>query len=174
MVEIRRNAAMAKLAKRRHRRRALPFGLDPDEVRMMTIPVTVALAFAAWTLVTLFASVGVYRWSRVLSGQARLTDFPADRPEGADWYRRAMRAHANCVENLSIYVAIVVAIIATGVSMPALDVLAIALLAARIAQTLIHIIAAETNATVAVRFTFFLVQVLCMATMMAILVASAY
>jgi len=60
----------------------------------MTISVLALLGFAVWTLLVLFGSVGVYRWSRILFGGARLTDFPADAPAGADWSTRAMRAHA--------------------------------------------------------------------------------
>ena len=58
----------------------------------MTIPTLAILAFATWTPLLLFGSVGAYRWRRILTGRASLNDFPADRPEGADWYRRAMRA----------------------------------------------------------------------------------
>ena len=76
----------------------------------MTIPVWVLLLFAGWTLATLLATVGVYRWSRILTGRAALSEFRADEQHGSDWYRRAMRAHANCVENLPVYAAIVVAI----------------------------------------------------------------
>lgn len=137
----------------------------------MTAPVIVALAFAAWTIMILLGSVGVYRWTRILGGKARLTDFPADRPQGADWYRRAMRAHANCVENLPVYTAIVVAILATGVAARSLDALAIALLCARIGQTLVHVVARETTVTVAIRFALFMTQVLCMLAMIATVVA---
>jgi hypothetical protein len=49
---------------------------------MMSTPVWVLLAFALWTLVTLLATIGVYRWSRMLTGQSAITAFPADRPEG--------------------------------------------------------------------------------------------
>ena len=81
----------------------------------MTVPVWVLLLFAGWTVATLMATGGVYRWSRILSGRAALSDFPADALHGSDWYRRAVRAHANCVENLPLYAAIVVAIAASGV-----------------------------------------------------------
>ena len=33
----------------------------------MTTPVLVLLRFAAWTPLTLFASIGVCRWSRILT-----------------------------------------------------------------------------------------------------------
>ena len=128
----------------------------------MSVPVWVLLGFAGWTLITLFGSVGVYRWSRILTGRAALTDFVADVPHGEDWYRRAMRAHANCVENLPVYGAIVVAIVVSGVRSPLLDGLAIVLLAARIAQTLVHILFTPTNGVVFVRFAFFLTQAVCM------------
>lgn len=131
----------------------------------MTTPVLALLGFAVWTLLVLFGSVGVYRWSRILFRGARLTDFPADAPEGADWYRRAMRAHANCVENLPVFAAIVVAIVATGVASPALDALALVVLGARVCQSLVHIAVEQTQAVIAVRFTFFLAQALAMLAM---------
>ena len=101
----------------------------------MTIPVLVLLAFAAWTLLTLFGSVGVYRWSRILTGRASIAEWRADLPQGSEWYQRAMRAHMNCVENLPVYAAVVVALVATGVQSLAIDGLAVTMLAARIAQS---------------------------------------
>ena len=131
----------------------------------MSVPVWVLLAFAAWTLLALFGSVGWYRWSRILTGRAQINEFTPDVPHGSDWYRRAMRAHANCIENLPIYAAIVIAIIATGMRGRGLDALAIILLVARICQTVTHIVFQPTNTVVAVRFAFFLTQVLCMFSM---------
>lgn len=128
----------------------------------MPIPLWVLLGFAGWTLLTLFGSVGVYRWSRILTGRAQLKEFVADVPHGAEWYRRAMRAHANCVENLPVYAAIVVATVATGVRSPLLDTLAVILLVARVCQTITHIAFEQTNATVGVRFAFFFTQAWCM------------
>ena len=131
----------------------------------MSIPVLALLAFAVWTLLVLFGSVGVYRWSRILSGRARLTDFPADAPEGADWYKRAMRAHANCVENLPVFTALVVVILATGSKSPLLDALAVVVVAARVCQSLVHVGLPQSQAVIAVRFSFFLVQALSMLSM---------
>jgi len=128
----------------------------------MTIPVWVLLLFAGWTLATLLGTVGVYRWSRILTGRAALSDFRADEQQGSDWYRRAMRAHANCVENLPVYAAIVVAIAASGVRMPTLDTLAVVLLVARVLQTVTHVAFVQTDAVVGVRFAFFFVQIVCM------------
>jgi len=61
----------------------------------MTVPVWMLLGFAAWTVLLLLSTVGVYRWSRILTGRVPIRDFRADQVEGEDWYRRSMRAHAN-------------------------------------------------------------------------------
>lgn len=128
----------------------------------MTTPVWVLLGFAGWTLLTLLTTVGLYRWSRILTGRAKVNEFPADLPHGEDWYRRAMRAHANCVENLPVYGAIVVAAIASGATSSTLDVLAIILLIARVCQTIVHVAFAQTPIFVSIRFAFFFTQIICM------------
>jgi uncharacterized MAPEG superfamily protein len=128
----------------------------------MNVPVLVLLGFAAWTLLTLFGSIGVYRWSRILTGRTSVAEWRADLPQGSDWYKRAMRAHMNCVENLPVYTAIVVALIATGVKSATIDTLAIVILAARVGQTLVHIGLPPTNAAASLRFALFFVQAVCM------------
>jgi uncharacterized membrane protein YecN with MAPEG domain len=128
----------------------------------MIVPVWVLLGFAGWTMITLLGSVGVYRWSRILTRRAGLNEFPGDAPHGSDWYRRAIRAHANCVENLPVYTAIVVAILVGGVRSNTVDLLAIVLLIARVFQTITHILFEPTNRAVGVRFTFFFTQLVCM------------
>jgi uncharacterized MAPEG superfamily protein len=131
----------------------------------MTIPVLVLLGFAAWTLLTLFGSIGVYRWSRILTGRAAIAEWRADLPQGSDWYQRAMRAHMNCVENLPIYAAIVVALVATGLQSPTIDRLAIVMLVARVGQTLAHIVLPPTNTAASLRFALFFIQAACMIVM---------
>lgn len=144
-----------------------------NDPTMAGIPVWVLLAFALWTVVTLLATVGVYRWSRILTGRAAITAFPADRPEGEDWYRRAMRAHANCVENLPVYGAIVITMLATGTTGGVLDGFAIVLLVARICQTIVHVAFTGTHASTGWRFAFFLTQVLCMGGMSVVVISDA-
>lgn len=139
----------------------------------MTIPVWVLLAFAVWTLLTLTTTVGVYRWGHILTGRASISEWNPDVPQGSDWYRRAMRAHMNCVENLPVYGAIVVALVATGTTGPALDVLAIVLIVARVCQTLLHIGTRPGEFTAGLRFTFFFVQLVCMLAMGGIVVGHA-
>jgi uncharacterized MAPEG superfamily protein len=142
------------------------------EASTMSIPVLVLLGFVAWTLLTLFASIGVYRWSRILTGRASIAEWRADIPQGCDWYRRAMRAHMNCVENLPLYTALVVALAATGVQSATIDHLAIVLLAARIGQTLTHIMLPPTNPVTSLRFGFFCIQAGCMVAIAALATAT--
>lgn len=53
----------------------------------MTTPVWVLLpGFAAWTVLSLIASVGIYRWSSILTGRKGIHEFPDDKPEGSDLY----------------------------------------------------------------------------------------
>ena len=117
------------------------------------------LGFATWTLVLLLSTVGIYRWSRILTGRVPIRDFRADEIHGDDWYRRAMRAHANCVENLPVFCAIVLAVHVTAVTGFAVDLLAIAILLGRVGQSLVHVCLTQTNTVTAVRFSFFLLQV---------------
>ena len=128
----------------------------------MNIPVLVLLGFAMWTLVILSVGVGGYRWALILSGRASVAGWRADAPQGADWYQRVMRAHMNCVENLPVYGAIVVALTVAGLRSPLIDGLSETMLAARIGQTLVHVALRQTNAVVSVRFTLFSIQLICM------------
>ncbi len=125
----------------------------------MTTPLWVLLAFACWTLLALMIGVGIRRWSLILTGRAQLTDFPADLAHGTTAYRRAVRAHANCVENLPVYGAIVMTAFAAQTTSSTMDTLALVFIGARVCQTIVHMALVETNTTVSVRFAFFLVQV---------------
>ena len=131
----------------------------------MTIPLWVLLGFAAWTLLTLFTTVGVYRWTRILTGRVAIAEWRADEPQGSEWYRRAVRAHMNCVENLPVYTALVVVLLAIHADTPVLDALAIVILVARILQTVIHLSLEQTNTVAAMRFACFFIQALCMIAM---------
>ena len=89
-------------------------------------------------MLLLLATVGVYRWSRILTGRVPIRDFRADQIGGDDWYRRAMRAHANCIENLPVFGATVLALQVSGVDGAAVNSVSIAILAARVGQSLVH------------------------------------
>jgi len=112
-----------------------------------------------WTILLLLATVGVYRWSRILTGRVAIRDFRADQIEGDDWYRRAMRAHANCVENLPVFGVIVLALYVGGVQSATANLVAVVILVARIMQSLVHVCFVQTNMMASVRFGFFFVQI---------------
>ena len=131
----------------------------------MTVPVWVLLLFAAWTVLLLFLTVGYFRWSRILTGRATIREWRPDQDQGTDWYRRAMRAHANCLENLPIYTVVVIALLVTEAKSPWLDGLAIILLLARITQSVLHIGATQTELVAGARFGFYAIQIACMIVM---------
>jgi uncharacterized MAPEG superfamily protein len=139
----------------------------------MSIPVWVLLAFAVWSMLVLILTVGTYRWGLIFAGRVQVNQFRADRIEGSDRYRRAMRAHLNCLENLPIYGAIVLVIVISGAQSSALDGLALTLIGARIAQTLIHVSWEQTNLLAYLRFGFFFVQLICMFCMTALVAQHA-
>ena len=139
----------------------------------MPIPVWVLLGFAVWTLLLLFATVGVYRWSRILTGHIAISAWRADEQQGSDWYRRAMRAHMNCVENLPIYTAIVVALLAARVVSPIVDCLAISILVARVCQSTVHLACEQTNLVASIRFALFFAQAISMVAIAVLLVIAA-
>ena len=139
----------------------------------MTIPQWTLLGFAAWTLALLMATVGVYRWANILMSKARIASFRSDQLEGEDWYRRGTRAHANCIENLPVFGAIVYVITTIGLQGPMVDTLCIAILAARICQSTVHVSHVQTDALVAVRFSFFSVQLVCFLALIVMAVMAA-
>ena len=127
----------------------------------MTIPVWMLLGFATWTALLLLFTIGIYLWTRIFSGTVPIRDFPADASGGAEWYRRATRAHANCIENLPVFGAIVFALYVGNVGGALVDALSVAVLAARIVQSAVHVCFVHTNTIASVRFGFFFVQFIC-------------
>jgi uncharacterized MAPEG superfamily protein len=79
-----------------------------------------------------------------------IRSFRADQIE-ADWYIRAMRAHANCVENLPVFGAIVLGLYVGNVASAFVNAWAVAVLVARIMQSLVHVCFVQTNAVACVR-----------------------
>lgn len=140
----------------------------------MTIPIWALLGFAVWTLVLLLSTVGVYRWSRILAGRVPIREFRADRVEGADWYQRAMRAHANCVENLPVFGAIVFALYVVELESAVVSFLSVTILAARVMQSLIHVCFVQTNCATTIRFVFFFVQIVSFVVLIVMVVDHAW
>ena len=139
----------------------------------MPTPIWMLLGFATWTVLLLLSTIGVYRWSRILTGHTPIKEFRADQVEGADWYRRSMRAHANCIENLPVFGAIVFALYVNQLSGATISYLCIAVLVARVMQSMVHVCLPQTNAVSAVRFTFFFVQIVCFVTLIVMIVRHA-
>jgi len=127
----------------------------------MTVPVWMLLGFAMWTLLLLLFTIGIYRWSRIFAGSVPIKDFPADAAGGAAWYQRATRAHANCIENLPVFGAIVFGLYVGNVAGTLVDALAVTVVIARIFQSLVHVSFVHTNTVASWRFGFYFVQFIC-------------
>jgi uncharacterized MAPEG superfamily protein len=89
-----------------------------------------------------------------------ITAFPSGQPHGgSEFYQRLLRAHANCVENLPVFAALVLAHSLAGAAAPSIATAASLVLWGRVGQSLAHW--TSTKALwVHVRFGFFAVQVL--------------
>lgn len=124
----------------------------------MTTPLTCLVFFAAWTLGLVALGVAPYRVAQVLLGGRRPNSFSAANPDGPEWYQRLLRAHANCVENLPVFGALVLAGHLSGHTEGAFATLAQVVCAGRVGQTLAHL-SSGRSLVVNVRFTFFVVQV---------------
>lgn len=129
----------------------------------MPIPLWCLLGFAVWTLLLLLP-VMLTRTFKVLSGQSKANEFPADLPHGSDAYRRATRAHLNSVENLPVFASVVLVAAVSSIQSPLLDVAAIVVLGGRIVQSTTHLISISP-AAVTIRYTFFVVQYAAIVTM---------
>ena len=79
----------------------------------------------------------------------------------------------NCVENLPVFAAIVLCATATGADSRLLDLLAGAILVARICQTTVHLAFASSDFAASVRFAFFFVQAIGMLLMAAAVAVAA-
>lgn len=116
---------------------------------------TVLTAFIAWALV-LLVMMEVARSRLVMSGAVASNEFRPDNSNLSPFMQRLSRAFANCVEGLPIFGGLlVVALLTDRTSIT--DPLAPWLLAARIAQSSIHLASLSVMA-VNLRFAAFAVQ----------------
>jgi uncharacterized MAPEG superfamily protein len=123
----------------------------------MTTPLYALMGFFFWTML-LLTGIAVARTAQVLSGNATPSSFPAGVPHGSDPYWRLNRAHANCLENLPLFAAVVLTAAVAGVTSGTFDSLARVYVFARVGQSLAHL-SSGSDVAINVRFTFFLVQV---------------
>jgi len=96
------------------------------------------LGFVTWTLLLMVIGIGVYRWTMIFRGAAELTSFPGDVPHGSVAYRRLVRAHANCLENLPVFAVIVLVGAVTGLHPAGTDALAATTMGALLAHAAVH------------------------------------
>ena len=119
--------------------------------------ITALLLFAAWTLLLMFTYIG-YRVTMVLQGRPADSWTRGRAAEVPTFVARAEHAHANCVENLPVFAAIVLAAYALGKA-PVADQAAPYVLGARVAQSIVHLIGVN-HWLVLIRATLFTIQVL--------------
>lgn len=106
----------------------------------MTAATHVLLLFVAWTVLIAFGYVG-YRVALVLAMKERANAWTRGAQSHQDpaWVTRFHHAHLNCLETLPLYGGVVLVAYITG-QLGVIDPLAYIFLAARVAQSTIHII----------------------------------
>ena len=123
----------------------------------MTASLYSLMGFVFWTIILLLG-IGGIRVSQVMAGKTAPNAFPSGVPHGSEFYWRLNRAHANCLENLPLFAAVVLTAYVAGIHAPIIDTLSRVVVFARIGQSLAHL-SSGSNMAVNVRFSFFLVQV---------------
>ncbi|HYW04877.1 MAG TPA: MAPEG family protein [Gammaproteobacteria bacterium] len=122
----------------------------------MSVSLTALLGFASWTLLLLIL-MAFMRVGMVLSGRKQPHEFAPDGSDMPPFGQRLTRAHANCLENLPIFGALILVAVFSGKT-SVTDPLALWFLLARVLQSLVHLI--RVNAPmVNLRFLFYLAQV---------------
>jgi uncharacterized MAPEG superfamily protein len=111
--------------------------------------------FIAWTLLLLVLMEGL-RSQLVVTGRVRANGFQPDNANLSPFMQRLARAHANCLEGLPIFGGLMIVALITERS-AVTDPLAPWVLAARLVQSVIHLVSLSATA-VTLRFTAFAVQ----------------
>ncbi|MDK9557842.1 MAPEG family protein [Marinobacter sp. M216] len=122
----------------------------------MSSPTIITLVgFIAWSLLLLVLMESI-RSKMVLTKEIAPNEFNPQNSNLSPFMQRLARAHANCVEGLPIFGGIMIAAIITS-NANVTDQLAYIFLAARIAQSLLHL-ASLSPVAVTMRFGAFAVQ----------------
>jgi uncharacterized MAPEG superfamily protein len=121
----------------------------------MSLSILALIGYAAWTMV-LLASIAALRVRLTWQGVRPANGFAVSGDDVSPFSGRLCRAHANCYENLPVFAAIVIAAVFSG-STQLTDPLALWLLAARVAQSSVHMMSTR-NWAVMWRFTCLLGQ----------------
>ncbi len=123
----------------------------------MTATALALLGFVAWTLLLMLLMESMRSWL-VLSGRKRSDSFLIDGSDVSPFAQRLARAHANCYESFPIIGGLLLLALATR-NTTITDPLALWMLAARVAQSITHLLSASALA-VQIRFACFAVQLL--------------
>jgi uncharacterized MAPEG superfamily protein len=113
------------------------------------------LGYAAWTL-ALLGGIALLRSYYTLVGGRYANSFKVTGEDVSPFSARLCRAHANCYENLPIFAALI-AVAAISGNAAITDPLALWLLAARGAQSTVHLISTRNRAVI-LRFSFLVAQ----------------
>lgn len=111
--------------------------------------------FIAWTLILLLL-MEASRSFLVIGRKKQSNEFKPDNANLSPFMQRLARAHANCLEGFPIFGGLLLVAIVTG-RHDLTDPLAYWLVAARVAQSTVHLMSLSVLA-VNVRFAFFVVQ----------------
>ena len=114
------------------------------------------LGYITWILV-LLVWLAVYRTVLVAKQQRAVNDFKADGSNSPGFGERITRAQSNCVESFAFVGGLMLLALATN-STVITDGLALLILAARLGQSITHLISTSVLA-VQIRFAFFLAQI---------------
>ncbi|MEN3952974.1 MAPEG family protein [Iodidimonas sp. SYSU 1G8] len=121
----------------------------------MTPTLLAMLGYALWTLL-LTLTIATTRTVLVMRGVRAANEFSPTGEDVGGFSRRLARAHANCYENLPVFIGVVLAAILSGHSAVA-DQYALWILYARIFQSSVHM-ASTSILAVYLRFMFYGVQ----------------
>lgn len=120
------------------------------------------LVYGGWTL-SLLGAIAAHRVWLVLRGRRRANSFSPWGDDVSPLAARLCRAHANCVENLPVFGAVVLAAVMLRQT-PSIDTLAPWLVGARVLQSAVHLASVSTRA-VSLRFAFMAAQLALLAAM---------
>ena len=121
----------------------------------MSATLLALLGFLALTLALLVLMEVIRSWL-VLTGKVQANGFHPDNAGLSPFMQRLARAHANCLEGLPLFGGFMLVAVVADMTQHT-DPLATVLLAARIAQTAIHL-ASTSSIAVMARFAAFAVQ----------------
>ena len=123
---------------------------------MTTISASVLTAFIGWSLLLLILMEAL-RTRLVATGAVAPNAFAPDNGNLSPFMRRLARVHANCLEGLPVFGGLLLIAVATGRT-SVTDGLAPWLLAARLIQSIVHLLSLSAT-VVTVRFLAFVLQI---------------